>query len=377
VIVGATMREDVGRDAVPLAPPPRIFSEQDERAVERDPAHDLAVHVLAGWCAGFPDALVRLAPTLSDMVGERSQCRSPFRIAASAQRLVQQRPVEDFAMHVYLALVEGVITDAHRPAPGVAVQVIERALRQIGFAVDAVHDLQLRRRGCADPRQVTAEAPRFTAITGDRQRVEHESRVAQPAIPVVPVAAPADLLGQRCGGCRDQRPRRGVDQQLDGEQAALDRCGIGAAVAAVGDPFAPERRRRRPLSFDRRKRLMHFRMPRGQDEDKSLSGHQRDACLRDTVAQREVGDIVQQHRPAIGGDDALSKMQPRRLATERHGRPICDPHVERPAHRLDNAHEPLRRDEVDVIVRAAAAAATDRHEIGDDEIAAGRGIHRS
>ena len=54
------------------------------------------------------------------------------------------------------------------------------------------------------------------------QGAQHERRVPDPGVAVVPVAGPARCLGQRGGGSRHDGPGGGVAEALEGQGAALD-----------------------------------------------------------------------------------------------------------------------------------------------------------
>jgi len=64
VALGAPLREVLVVVAVELG--------EGDRAVQRDPAHDLAQHEVRRLAADLPDALVRLAPLAQRAVGERA-----------------------------------------------------------------------------------------------------------------------------------------------------------------------------------------------------------------------------------------------------------------------------------------------------------------
>ena len=66
-----------------------------------------------------------------------------------------------------------------------------------------------------------------------------DAGVAGPGVAVVPVADPAGVLGERGGRCRDRRPRRGVGQQPQGEQAAGHRVAVREIAVDVGTPGLP------------------------------------------------------------------------------------------------------------------------------------------
>src|SRR5690606_32853648 len=105
--------------------------------------------------------------------------------------------------HVDLDLFGRGVADAHRTGVFVAAQPIELVLGQAPFATDAVHDLQLVGTAADGPQQPVAPGTRLGQVAAAHQGVERESGIAEPAVAVVPVAHPADTLGQRCRGRGD------------------------------------------------------------------------------------------------------------------------------------------------------------------------------
>ena len=139
-----------------------------------------------------------------------------------------------------LLLGVGAVADAHRLGVLVAVEVQQHLLGQRLLAADAVHDLQLvvGLRG-----DVADEIEEVVGLLVEAQRVEapeHEGRVADPGVAVVPVSLAAGRLGQRRGRRRDHRAGRRVGQPLEGQRAALQ---VGAprvvGELAVAEPLVP------------------------------------------------------------------------------------------------------------------------------------------
>ena len=71
------------------------------------------------------------------------------------------------------------------------------------------------------------------------QRIQRERRVADPRRAVVPVARPADVLGQAERRARDDRARRLEDEQLERERAPVHGLLPRAAVRRPPDPRRP------------------------------------------------------------------------------------------------------------------------------------------
>ena len=152
--------------------------------------------------------------------------------------------VQHLAVDVELELVGGAVADPHRPGAGVALEVVEGLLVQVGGAVDPVHDLQ--RPGplaglLLDP--VAQPAHERRGLLGEpesEQRMDREGGVPDPGVAVVPVALAADLLGQAGGGRGDQGAGRGVGHQLEGDGRAVDHLPPAAPVGRAGQPAPPE-----------------------------------------------------------------------------------------------------------------------------------------
>ena len=111
---------------------------------------------------------------------------------------------------------------------------------EVDAVVDRVQHLERR----AVPDLVGDEVEEAVRLVVEAERVQppqRERRVAHPAVPVVPVPFPARCLGERRGGCRQQRAGGRVRQALQRERAALK----DAAPRVIGErsvvqPSAPE-----------------------------------------------------------------------------------------------------------------------------------------
>ena len=247
--------QDVGFDLLGGRGPGRLLvgvapdRGQFRGAIERHPAHELGGHVVLGFAARFPDALVGFAPYRGGArrlrLDERPQ---PAREALTASRVEQDR-VEHRAVHVVLALVQRPVADAHRAGAGVAGQVISSRLGQVAPPVDPVHDLQSAILDRLELHGELHELVRLPVQIQVVQRLEGEGRVAHPRVAVVPVALAAGRLGQRRGQRGHRRSGRHVRQAFDGERRPLQRRPVRVIDGArPPQPGPPETRRWRPGS---------------------------------------------------------------------------------------------------------------------------------
>ncbi len=141
------------------------------------------------------------------------------------------------AHHVGLALADGPVADPHGTRVGVPGQPVHRPLGQAPGAVDGIHDLEVAGVAGDGAKQPVAPEPRLVRRARLDQRVDRQRGVAEPAVAVVPVALPAEVLGQRRGRCRHDPAGLGVGHQVQGEQRAPHVVGMGdAGEIAPGHP---------------------------------------------------------------------------------------------------------------------------------------------
>ena len=142
----------------------------------------------------------------------RGRRGSAGRVRSSVPELVAQPAggVEQLAVDVELGLVPGAVADPDRarcPAspPGGAAS---RSVRSCSPPI-AEHDLQraVGDRACGRAGHEVEELVGLVGAGRDPQRLHGEAGVAHPGVAVVPVALAADRLGQRGGGCGDDRRR--------------------------------------------------------------------------------------------------------------------------------------------------------------------------
>ncbi len=208
--------------------------------VHRHPAHELRAGEVLRLAAHLPDAPVRLVPVLRGLLDLPLE-DGPQRLGELVARLgVQPHGVEHRAPHVVLPLVVRGVADPDGLRALVAGQVRQLELLQGLLATHAVHDLELP-VVAADVLDEREEVVRLAFQAEGVQPPERERRVADPRVPVVPVALPARGLGQRRGGGGDQRAGGGVGQPLQRQRRPLqvDAPRVVGELA-LRDPVAPE-----------------------------------------------------------------------------------------------------------------------------------------
>jgi tetratricopeptide (TPR) repeat protein len=252
---------------------------------------------------------------------------------------------------------------AIRSRAAVAFQVIEGFLGYVVAAVYAVHDLQGTKTRSFDGAllQPAHEVLGLVRHSEAQEGVQSKRRVAHPGIAIVPIAHPADLLGETARRCRDDRPGRREGQQLQHQSRAVDHLAPAAIVAALAHPAPPELEcLRQQLGADEprlRQPGVAITLDLAQDERRWLAGVQQElggdsralARQRKAADQREAHAGGLKHRTAAFQSDL---MRPSRVIEcglafepEAHGPAYCPHHANDLMHLL------------------AAAGILDRHEV--------------
>ena len=284
----------------------------------------------------------------------------------------QEDGVGGLAVDVQLQLIGRAVADPHRSRAAPPLEVLQGFLDQVRGAVHSVHDLQRPRRitgllGRPVP-QPAAERGRLFDIAQAQQRVDGERAVPDPGVPVVPVAFPADLLGQPGGRRRHRRPGRRVGQQLQRDRRPVHHLPPPAGIARPGQPAAPEPRRvlGHLLGFPRRDqarrpphRLQHHAADLALAQGTRPAQPVTDALQRDPRSRQRgpLGrDAVQGQLQILGGEHhaVLGDVQRVRLAAVVEPRLDLDREPHDPADHADVAHQP---------VPAGRRALDDRHEV--------------
>ena len=137
---------DLVPDPIGELGPALAVLEQPAGAIDRDPAHQLAVDVLARRAPHLPRPLVRRLPCVGDLLGEGRERATVLFSEFAAEALVEQGEIESLAIKADLAPAMAVVADPDRPAAGVALEVVEDALARLVPELDPVAALQARQR---------------------------------------------------------------------------------------------------------------------------------------------------------------------------------------------------------------------------------------
>ncbi len=345
-------------------------------AVERHPAHELAVHVVPRGTAHLPEPLIGLVPMARDERGERGE-QSPVPFAKLARELVvDEREVEDLAVDIDLPLGVRAIAGPYRAASRVAIEMPERLLVDFNLAANAVHDLNVRQGLAAAVDEKFMKSSGLAGIAKGRKRVQRESGVTQPAEAIVPVPFAADVLRQRRGQCGDDRAGRREGHHFQRERAAADELGIASSIAAVADPFGPECVGSCEKFVDARRGRSLCLGVCGQHEIPGRAGRDREGGRRGVALDRAFG-CAEQRGNAVAADGAVLEPQDRPGPCIVHGRPVDELELHRTAQSGQAAHHPSWRVERHVVVCACVEAASHGHEIGQRDLAIGSGEHRA
>ncbi len=148
--------------------------------------------------------------------------------------------IEQITRDVELELPGRVVPDSDRARASVALQVSEAGSPKSP-------GVRRSRRGRRKPSSIWQCSARkemnWTAssvIPHPQERVDGERGVANPRVPVVPVAITADALGETAGGRRHDGARRPERQQFQRQRGSLDHLPPAALVPASDDPVLPE-----------------------------------------------------------------------------------------------------------------------------------------
>ena len=175
-----------------------------------------------GFAPDLPDALVGVSPAGGCTIRERDEEAALLLRDLAEVATYAMDCVEEFAVHVDLCLRPGAVADADRAAVSPAFQPGQLSLREVAFAADPEHDLDvaLAVDGAGCRGQVTQEIRGLIGAGGDPESVECEAGVAHPRVAIVPVALAADGLGKRRG--RSSHEGAGLLERQPMEHAAAE-----------------------------------------------------------------------------------------------------------------------------------------------------------
>ncbi len=312
--------------------------------VRGHPHHHLRVHELAAAAAHLPQPLVRLPPVRPQPVDQRGLDRPDLRLGGQTGVPGQRQRVHDLAVHVQLELLHGLVADAYGGGAGESGQPRHVELRQPPLARQAVHDLQVGRVAGDRAQQPVAPRLGLLLVARGEQRVQGEGGVAQPAVPVVPVAHTAQLLGERGGGGGDDTAGRPVGERLQGDQGADDGVPVRAVVGAAPRPCppVPDTGAQRLVRVDQGRARLVRGVP-GEDERDLLALLDRELRVRaELLAPRAHFGLAAQPDRVRTGDGHPVSVGPAHPRDDRavvEAQPQIAVHGDPAADALDDAHE--------------------------------------
>ncbi len=156
-----------------------------------------------------------------------------------AEDLANGQAVQQFPVAVELELGLGAVANPHRPRAAVALELVELLLGKLSAAIDPVEHAQRQGMPAGGGTEPAGVGARLIGASEGVEGVEGEPGVPQPGVAVVPVAHPADLLGEGGGGGCDHRTGRPVDQHLQRDRTADHGLAPWAVVAQSPRPVPP------------------------------------------------------------------------------------------------------------------------------------------
>ena len=145
----------------------------------------------------------------------------------------------------------GAVADAHGPRAAIALEVGQLVLGEVAPAVDRVDDLQLGVVRVGLPAALLEPVREVLGLLVEAEPLEGEGReggVAQPRVPVVPVARAAEPLRQAARGRGHHRAGRLVGAELEGDHRPLHHLAPAPVVVRVRQPACARSRASRPGS---------------------------------------------------------------------------------------------------------------------------------
>jgi len=202
VAVHDALLVDLGTGALAQGPPgvdvavETVLLDGAHGPVEGRPDHDARVGEAAQVAADLPDAVVGAVELLGGVAHEVGL--EPPRELGLDEAGVARRGEGDEHLpdDVGLVLECGAVADPHRLGVGVAGEVGQLVLGEVALAGEPVHDLQVGGVARDRPQQPGPPAVGEVDEAVREERLEGEGGVAQPHEAVVPVAGPAEVLGQ-------------------------------------------------------------------------------------------------------------------------------------------------------------------------------------
>ena len=201
-------------------------------AVESNPCHYLRMCKVLRRPANFPDALVGMVPNPGQVTQNSAadRDRTVDRRQTVAVRKIQS--VEDLTVDIELRLLDGRVPNPHRARSLVSRQPRHLPFGQPALAPEPIHDLQLVRAARDCPQQPIPPCAGLVIKAAVHEGQQREGGVAQPTVPIIPVAASPDLFRKRGRRRRDNAAGSGIGQTFQGNQRTFYRIGPRARGTA-------------------------------------------------------------------------------------------------------------------------------------------------
>ena len=131
--------------------------------------------------------------------------------------VVEVYRIEQLSIDIELELIDGVISDPNGPRALVTLKMAERGFGQVLTAIDAIDGLQraVRLKLATKGLDPFHKPVRLIRQSHAQQPVNRESRIANPAVAVIPVALAAGIFRQTAGRRGHDRAGRLISQQLE------------------------------------------------------------------------------------------------------------------------------------------------------------------
>src|SRR5215467_3781065 len=145
--------------------------------------------------ANLPDAMVRLTPTLFQVMQNRLLKR-PARFGWSQGALPRlMQGIEQFTVDIDLNLPMRVVADPHRGRVLISRQPRNLEFGETALSGESIHDLHLAGTAGDGAKEPVPPIARLVEIAGVHESEQRPGRVPQPAITIVPVALAAHFFG--------------------------------------------------------------------------------------------------------------------------------------------------------------------------------------
>ena len=197
--------------------------------MERQPRHHFGMSEIFATAPHFPDSFVWLLPLrFKKFISALCSAQSvSFDFDAGVLRVIHR--AHYFAINIQLKLLRGRVADPHRLGIFVPASHSNLEFLQAPFALHAVDNLHLRRAPRDSAQEPVPPRTRFLDKTRVHQSEKGEGRIAQPAIPIIPVAHAADFFRQRSRRRRDDATGGRVGESFERDERTHHRVAPLAA----------------------------------------------------------------------------------------------------------------------------------------------------